>query len=399
MRTGKALIGKSIFALATGVLLAGPCAAHPQARTIKISAFGALTGPVRSFGINSRAALSAASKRIDAAGGIRLADGSVGHFAITYDDDHCKPEDGMALLRAAAASDALVAIGPSCSSVAEPLYGILQHKVGDAQDAGLRIPVFTDGATKADLARLSEWAFRNSPNETDMYAALWKWVRTERPQLKTVFAGEEADFAHSHSTLQNIISKEAAANGLQLLGSVGWSINDTTFAEPAKAIDKARADVVVLSAHAQTTCGMLKQLAQQNLHPKLLVGLTSASNSETLQLCGSEAEGLLIPTSFIATTVETRAAADAVRMEGGSADLHSMAAWEILYALKSAIERSGIVPAPQTVAADRERLRETLSGLQSIPGLMGTIKRTSDRESRKPFVLVQVKHGRWEIVS
>jgi branched-chain amino acid transport system substrate-binding protein len=62
----------------------------PQRRATKIAAFGTLTGPVRSFGINSRAALQAAAERIDAAGGVKLKDGSIGYFDVTYDDDHCQ---------------------------------------------------------------------------------------------------------------------------------------------------------------------------------------------------------------------------------------------------------------------------------------------------------------------
>jgi branched-chain amino acid transport system substrate-binding protein len=150
-------------------LICGVCYGQQRTVAIKISAFGALTGPVRSFGISSRAAALAAAHRIDETGGIHLADGSTGRFEVTYADDHCKPDDGIALLRAAAVSDALAVIGPSCSSVAEPLYGTLQRKADDVSDTGMQIPVFTDGATKAALARISEWAFRNAPNEADMY--------------------------------------------------------------------------------------------------------------------------------------------------------------------------------------------------------------------------------------
>jgi branched-chain amino acid transport system substrate-binding protein len=380
------------------VLLTEPCFAQRREVLIKISAFGALSGPVKSFGINSRAALNAAARRINQTGGVRLSDGSIGHFDITYADDHCKAEDGISLLRESAASAALAVIGPSCSSVAEPLYGALQHKVDDQNDLGFQIPVFTDGATKANLARISEWAFRNSPHEGDMYRALWQWVHTNHPEIKTVYAGEESDFAHSHSTLHNIIVKEAAAAGLQILGSAGWSINDVAFSVPAGAIKQAHADAVVLSAHAGTTCGLLKELAVKDVHPKLLIGLTSASTPETLSLCGAAAEGLIIPTSFIADTIERRQEADEVSSAGGIADLHSMSAWEILFALKQAIEKSEIVPSPQTIASDRKRLREAFSRLSTIQGVMGTITRTPDRESLKPFVLVRAEHDTWKVI-
>jgi branched-chain amino acid transport system substrate-binding protein len=366
---------------------------------IPIKAIGALSGPVKSFGVNSRAALAAASRRIDEEGGVRLADGSMGHFVIDYADDHCNPQDGITLLHKAAESDALALIGPSCSSVAEPLYGVLQHRVGDKEDHGVRIPVLTDGATKADLARISGWAFRNAPNEREMYQALWRWVREHRPELKTVYTGDEADFAHSHSTLQNIITKEAVANGLKLIGGSSWSIHETSFSTPADQIAGANADVVVVSAHAGTTCGILKALSKKSYRPKLLVGLTSASTPETLQLCGPEAEGMIIPTSFVPDTPQRRLEAEEVAHAGGLADLHSMSAWELLYTLKQVIQSGGIIPNASDIAGNRERLRAALAKLTSMRGVMGTITRTADRESLKPFVLVQATAGTWKPIS
>jgi branched-chain amino acid transport system substrate-binding protein len=275
---------------------------------------------------------------------------------------------------------------------------VLQGRVDDAADRGLQLPIFTDGATKADLAKISQWAFRNAPNEGDMYKTLWKWVSTQYPDLKTVYAGEEGDFAHSHSTWEKIIKVEAEAAGFTVTGSVSWSINDTTFAAQAGSIAAAGADVVVISAHALSTCGVLKELARLKYRPKLLVGLTSSSTPETLKLCGADAEGLLIPTSFIATTPETIEEALEVSRCGGIADLHGMAAWEILYTVKRVIEEQGISATPASVQADRRKLRDGLAGLETMQGSLGTIKRRVDRESLKPFVLAQVQGAEWKVV-
>jgi branched-chain amino acid transport system substrate-binding protein len=390
---------KILLGLMAGLCIntAVACLAAAAERPIKIEAFGALTGPVKSFGINSRAALGAATERINRSGGVKLGDGATGRFSISYSDDHCTPDSGIAIVRRAAASDALLALGPSCSSVAEPLYATLPPRVESAGEED-PIPVFTDGATKANLARISEWAFRNAPNEGDMYRELWAWVHAHHPELRTVYGGEEHDFAHSHSTWDNIMSKGAEAAGFRLVGGAGWSIADAHFAEAVEKIRTANADILVISAHAPTTCGALTELARQHVRPKLLVGLTSASTPETMQLCPAEAEGLLIPTSFIATTPETVKEADEVAEHGGIADLHSMAAWEILYAVKQVIEQKGISAASQEVSADRRKLRDGLADLKVMQGVFGTITRTPDRESLKPFVLVQARHGKWEVV-
>lgn len=53
-----------------------------------------------------------------------------------------------------------MSLGPTCSNVAEPVFGILQKRLDDPTDTGLRFPFFTDTAAKFALARISPWAFR-----------------------------------------------------------------------------------------------------------------------------------------------------------------------------------------------------------------------------------------------
>jgi branched-chain amino acid transport system substrate-binding protein len=369
-----------------------------QTRSIRIAGFGDLSGPARSFGVNSRAALVAATGQINASGSVRLADGAVARIELSYSDDHCRPADALALVRQFEASDVLVAVGPSCSSVAEPLFHALQARAGDSSDSGIRLPVFTDGATKANLARISEWAFRNTPNEATMYRTLWRWVRVHHPDYRTIAGGDESDFSHSHATWSNIILPEAEGAGLVGAGSTSWSISDTTFVSQVRQLKAVNADVVVLSSHATTTCGMLREMARQRVHPKLVVGLTSASTSETLRRCGAEAEGVLIPTSFSPMTPAARRAARSVGNAGGIADLHSMAAWEIAVALKSVIEHAQVLGKPESVMSDRRAIRAGLASMQTMEGFLGPITRTPEREATKPFVLVQARRGIWRVV-
>ena len=150
-----------VLTIAFAALLAGSAllaseGALAQERTVKITGFGAKSGVVRVFGINSEAALRAAAEEINKAGGVTLGDGSKAKFAIEFLDDRCNAEEGISVARRIASSDAFVAVGPTCSNVAESLFGILQKKVGDASDSGLQFPIIADGPPRADL--------RKSPN-------------------------------------------------------------------------------------------------------------------------------------------------------------------------------------------------------------------------------------------
>jgi branched-chain amino acid transport system substrate-binding protein len=387
----------AIAAAFAGAALVAAAPAAAQERTVKIAGFGAKSGVVRSFGVNSDAAIHAAIAEINKAGGVKLADGTKAQIVTEFFDDRCNAEEGISVIRRIAGGEWIVAIGPTCSNVAEPLFGILQKKVGDASDTGLQFPVFTDVAIKVGLAKISEWAFRNVPNEVTMYSSLFNYIRTEYPDAKSVYGGVEEDFAHSRASWYVVMKDRANANGLKVLGESKWLLNDTNFATQVREMKKANADVVAISAHPFTTCGVLKEMQRQGVKPKLLVGLTSSSSLETLEGCAKQAEGMMIPTSFAPINPRALAAAQATAKYKGSADLHSMAAWENVFILKGVIEAEGIMARPDTVQADRRKVRDGLAKLRTTEGLLGTTKR-EEREAEKPYLFVQAKKGQWAVL-
>jgi branched-chain amino acid transport system substrate-binding protein len=382
--------------LALGAGFAGGAIA--QDKTVRITGFGAKSGVVRSFGVNSEAAMLAAADMINKQGGVKLADGSKAKMVVDFLDDRCTAEEGISVLRRIYGTDALVAVGPTCSNVAEPLFGILQKKVGDASDSGLQMPVFTDVAIKVGLAKISEWAFRNVPNETIMYNSLFYWLKTKYPNAQTVYGGVEEDFAHSRASWYAVMKDRAEINGYKVLGNSKWLLNDTNFATQVREMKAANADIVAISAHPFTTCGVLKEMQRQGVKPKVLVGLTSSSSLETLQGCAKQAEGMIIPTSFAPVTKEGKQAAEITAKFKGAADLHSMAAWENMFILKQVMESEKISGDKSQLQADRRKIRDGLAKLKETKGLLGVTKRTEDREADKPYLFVQAAKGEWKVL-
>ncbi len=340
----------------------------------------------------------AAADLINKQGGVTLADGSKAKFTVEFLDDRCSGEEGISVIRRIYGTEALVAVGPTCSNVAEPLFGILQKKFDDNSDSGLQMPVFTDVAIKVGLARISEWAFRNVPNEATMYSSLFYWLKTKYPNAQTVYGGVEEDFAHSRASWYAVMKERAEANGYKVLGNSKWLLNDANFATQVREMKNANADIVAISAHPFTTCGVLKEMQRQGVKPKLLVGLTSSSSLETLQGCAKQAEGIIIPTSFAPVTKEGKAAAEITARFKGAADLHSMAAWENMFILRQVMESEKISGDKSQVQADRRKIRDGLAKLKETKGLMGVTKRTEDREADKPYLFVHASKGEWKVL-
>ena len=386
------------IALALALTFAASAGAYAQEKTLRIAGFGAKTGPVRSFGVNSEAAMLAAAEVINKQGGVRLADGSKAKLVVDFFDDRCTAEEGISIIRRVAGTDAIVAVGPTCSNVAEPLYGILQKKVDDRSDSGLQMPIFTDVAVKGGLARISEWAFRNVPSELTMYSSLFYWLTTKYPNAKTVYGGVEEDFAHSRASWYAVMKDRAEANGYKVLGNSKWLLADSNFATQVREMKAANADIVAIAAHPFSTCGVLKEMQRQGVKPRVLIGLTSSSSMETLQGCAKQAEGMIIPTSFAPVTKEGKFAAETTAKYKGSADLHSMAAWEIMFILKDVIEGQKIAGTKDQLQADRRKIRDGLAKLKETKGLLGTTKRTDDREADKPYLFVHANKGEWKVL-
>jgi branched-chain amino acid transport system substrate-binding protein len=388
------MIRTTFTLLATAALATSAMA---QERTVKIHAFGAKSGVVRIFGLNSEAAMKAAAEQINKSGGVTLGDGTKAKLAIEYLDDRCTAEEGInALRRIASQNDAFVAVGPTCSNVAEPVFGVLQKKAGDASDSGLQFPIYTDVAAKGGLASMSQWAFRNVPSESNMYKSLFDWVKATRPDIKTIWGGVEKDFAHSNATF-NVMKGHAEKTGFEVKGQSEWLLADTSFSTQVREMRRGEADLVMISAHPFTTCGVLKEMARQGVKPKMLVGLTSSSSMETLQGCAAQAEGMIIPTSFAPVTPEAKRAADAVQALGANMDLHNAAAWENIFTLKDLIEKAKITAKPETIQADRQKMREALATMKETQGLLGKVGRTEDREAIKPFLFVRAESGAWTV--
>ncbi len=393
-----------LFSIGTGAALAlatvfgASSLALSAERTIQISGFGVKSGVLRSFGVNTEAVLKGAVEAVNNSGGVKLGDGTMAKLELTFFDDRCNAEEGISVLRRIASSEAVIAIGPTCSNVAEPLFGILQKNVDDSGDSGLQMPIFTDTAIKGGLAKISEWAFRNVPNESEMYRAMFAWLMSEHPDLKTVYGGVEEDFAHSRFTWHKVMKIHSPEAGYEVLGEAKWLLNDTNFTTQVRQMKKAKPDIVAISAHPFTTCGVLREMKRQRVKPKLVVGLTSSSSMETLRGCAEQAEGIIIPTSFAPVTVAAKVTAAAAAKFDGHADLHSASAWEIVMILKDVMEAQGIMATPDSVQADRSKIRNGLAALKETKGLLGTIKRTEEGEAIKPYLYVHAQSGQWAVL-
>src|SRR2546426_11126818 len=114
----------------------------------------ALSGPAAYIGSSSKGLSALAIDEINEAGGVAIQGKRVKIVQSVY-DDACKAEEGLTVVRRLADSDkVLFSLGPTCSSVAEPVFGLLQERLRGGTGAGVEFVVFSDTALKFRLAKV-----------------------------------------------------------------------------------------------------------------------------------------------------------------------------------------------------------------------------------------------------
>ncbi len=395
---------RTIAILLTGLfLVAGVSITATAAETvpIRLGGFWVMSGIFRSFGVNSKAVYESFVEEQNEKGGIKLKDGRIGVIETEFYDSACSAEQAIALVRKMASQDKLLlAVGPSCSSALEPVFGILQKRLDDPNDTGLQFMVFSDTSAKPGLGKLTPWGFRASPDESAMYLDVMKHIKALG--LNTVAFGYEDDFAHSTATYR-VMRKHAIASGLEVVSDQGWHNADTEFSTQTRKIRAAKPDALIISAHPFTTCGFMREAKRQRLKYDILFGLTSSSSMETLQGCPREVESMIIPTAFAPVNDEARRIADRVAKHGGSMDIHSAAVWEVLSVVVQAIENTDLELTPESLLSDRRKIRDYIANIGTWKGLLGTITSKNneptahDGDVSKPWLLAQAQSGQWGI--
>jgi branched-chain amino acid transport system substrate-binding protein len=389
------------------ILLAWPgwVGAFQNEGTLRVGGMWALSGGAAFFGKAALGLATLAVDEINEAGGVKIG-GKAVKLEMHPQDDACAAEQGLAAVRRLATVDkVLFSLGPTCSSVAEPVFGTLQKKLGDASDTGLQFLFFTDTATKFGLAKLSPWVFRNTPDEPGMYDFIVKYLKDKHPDLKTVMVSYESDFAHSAATWKGAVEPALKKYGHhQIVEVVDWKWLDTEMGAQVTKLRKANADVYFALDHTTSMCPSLKELRRQRVKPKMIIGITSLAGTEVLLQCPDVAEGVISPSNFAPITARAKQLADkAWDKYKADSNIHSVPAYENIHLMKGLIEKAQIRNTEDTLLEDRRKIRDLLAKVGTFDGVIGKITLRPEDDPVKPrdvdkdMLLVQVKNAKWAV--
>ncbi len=390
--------GTIFFSLLAALLMAsGLSWGFQDEGTIRVGQMEVQSGAFGEVGMEAVFISDFSVKEINAMGGVKI-DGKMVKMDKRNYDSACNPEQGINVTRKMANVDkVLVIVGPSCSSVAEPVYGLFQKKLDDPKDIGLQVTIFTDIATKFGLERLTPWAFRNTGNEKLMYDDVFGKMK-KYYGVKTIAVGYEKNFSHSRGTYESGFVPAAKKHGLKIVEVQNWLLDDTDFSVQITKLRRAKADMLATGAHHLTLCRALQEAKRQGWTPKIHVAITSAAIQQTIDVCKDVAENIIIPTGFLALPGHPADVYNNIlKASNGRWHMshHNAASYEVFWIIKKVIEDAGIKNRPDTLQEDRRKFRDAMTRVKDFPGLMGPINFDKWGQAIKTHTIGQIKGGKW----
>ena len=370
--------------------------------TIILCSIEPLSGIGTSFGQPNYLGKVIAVEEINAEGGIEV-DGKKMKIKLISEDDQAKPEQGVPLFRKCAESDkALVITGTQYSRVTESMWGLLQKKVDDPNDNGLQVPSMSFLSMKAGVTGVSEWGFRNAGDEPAQHELAIKLMEERYGPFKNYSGAVEANEGHSVAAWKVAYLKSLEKRNIKPSEYVEWYEADRDFSVQIRKLKRADTDFFILSSHVQANVGAMLEAQRQGFKPKIILSHIGSDAVEMVELGKQSTEGVVFPTAihmaFPPPKVKWLADEYKKRTKENYMPQFVGLGYEGIMIVKQAIERAGIKNRPETLAADRRKVRDQLAAIRDYKSFAGmTLNMNANRDIVRPTYLVKITGGDFKL--
>lgn len=372
---------KKAFAVAMSVMMVGAfvtgCGSKDEganeASTLVIGGSGPLTGDYSTYGISVKQGAELAVKEINEAGGVNGV-----QYKLLFEDDMADPTSATSAYATMADQGMQVSLAGTTS-------GACLAAVAEAEKDG--ILAITPSASQVECAAPAN-AFRvcfTDPLQ-GKYAAQVVKEKNLGQKIAVIY-----DKSNDYSTgIQKAFEEEAKAQGLEIVTSQAFTNqSNTDFSVQLQAVKNSGADLVFLPIYAQEAAYILTQAQKQGIDMQFmggdgLDGVIEKAGEANL----SALEGVLLVTPFYADEdsdfVKAYKADYDVNPDQFAAD-----AYDAVYAIKAAMEKSGAVPTDKDF---NEKMIEAMTQIE-VAGVTGNMTWDASGEPTKTAYVVQIKDG------
>jgi len=380
----KFVTAMSVTAVAFAAAPIGNADAAVSGPKVKIGCMVPLTGKGAEWGQGAKASIEIALAEINAKGGI----GGVPVEMLCY-DYQTKESEGLNLINRLVERDKVLAVvGPCFSAVFEVIAPQL--------DSRLKTSIISYCSSKPGLSAMSRWALRNTlTSDKQLKPVVAAWVKEYG--MKKVVIIHDAEDAVSKAEGAAILPGLLKANNVEVLDILTYRTKDTDYSAQITKAKSLGAQGIALGSCYQNAAAIAKEAHKQGLMVPV-VGGACAGTPGFIELAGKAAEGAYMSTA--AWLGDPRPAVQTyvkkiVAKLGHEPPYSGPRAYDIVYALKDVIEKSGVTNKPGDLSADREKVRTGFAALKGFPGVAGEITMDEVRDGAGATAILKVVNGKY----
>jgi ABC-type branched-subunit amino acid transport system substrate-binding protein len=326
---------------------------------------------------------------------VNKAGGINGHkVEVTLLNDECKADVGVQnAIKLINETKVDLLIGSTCSAVTLPIVDVT---------ARAKVPHITPSSTAIPITtKKSAWVFRVSISERFYKAVVGKYVG-EKLGKKVAYI-YTTDLA-SQSFAKSMVDYMKEAYKVDPVFSVQVSENENDYRSHFLKMKSLKPEVIAMSGVPVEMARMLAQANEVGIPSSVpRVAQSNAGVSTTPNLAGDDIKGLIF--SFGFTPFDDRPVAkkfvEMTKTRYGVAlpDADFAGAWDLAQIVKAALAKAKLKLTPDSLAADREAIRDALASTTNYEGLAaGPINFCADptpqcRDGNRTPVLVQYTKG------
>ena len=253
-----------------------------------------------------------------------------------------------------------------------------------------KMPQLSQTASHPDFLKISDWQFRNITTMAIESPFIAKWLDESKLKRYAVVA------------IQNDWGQTAVQNFADAVKGRGNEVTATEFFNPGNRdfrsiltkISRTNPDAIVLFMFYEESASLLQQRVQMNVKTPVY----SASPSyepKLLQLAGPAANGVLLPTTFVADNPDPKVKAfvEGYRKRYNSdPSMFAAQAYDATNIMLNAVVSAG--PSPT-----RQKVRDALAATRNFQGVTGdTTFDSKTREPSKTLTRMEIVDGKFKVL-
>ena len=378
-----------LLSLLLAVLLLTGCGSQ-KSDAVKVGMNIELTGEIPAVGASSKNAAEMFFEKINAAGGVPLAEGKQKKVELVIRDNGAKADQAASVAQQLISSQDVVAmVGPNSSACAIPA-----GEIAESLKCVMISPWSTNPKTTTDTTtgQPKKYVFRGCFTDPFQAIVLAKFVLNDLGAKK---AAVLYDVSSEAPLGQATLFKDTfTANGGEIVAFETFTTGDKDFSAQLTNIRAANPDVIFLPTYYNDV-PLIAQQARRLGITATFVGSDAWSSPEIIKLGGADVEGSYFCNHFstqIATDEAKQFVTDYTAKYGQAPDDVAALTYDACGLITEALKEGG--------KNDREALREALAQIREYKGVTGTFRfEPGSGDPLKSAVVLQIKDGAFQWVT